>query len=287
MSRLKYVEILGASSLVAPYLTRRLVEGGHQGACMSRTPPQAETHCESPFSWAMLDASSPGKWLSREGGVLISFLPIWLVPPLLPRLNGCQQLIVFSTTSVLSKKESADSKERDLAKRIWRAEEEIEGFCSSAGLNLTIIRPTLIYDCLQDANITSIAQFIRRWQVFPIAAPGNGLRQPVHADDLAMATAAAIDNPKAYNREFNLGGGETLTYREMVRRIFSTLGKQPVFIPIPVKLAIAGCKLLQRTRKSTYSPEMFRRMNQDLVFDSAAAHEALGYSPRPFRPTFP
>jgi nucleoside-diphosphate-sugar epimerase len=101
-----------------------------------------------------------------------------------------------------------------------------------------------------------------------------------------ITAVAAIDNPKACNRKFNLGGGETLTYREMVRRVFLALGKEPVFILVPVKLAMAGYKLLGRQRKSTYDPEIFRRMNLDLIFDSAAAHEAQGYSPRPFRPTF-
>jgi nucleoside-diphosphate-sugar epimerase len=109
----------------------------------------------------------------------------------------------------------------------------------------------MIYGCRQDGNVSAIAEFIRRWQFFPLAAPGNGFRQPVQADDLPIAAVAAMDNPKACNRKFTLGGGETLTYREMVRRVFLALGKKPVFIPIPVMLAMAGYKLLGRQRKST------------------------------------
>jgi hypothetical protein len=51
---------------------------------MSRTLPQTETHYESPFSWAMLDAPSSEGWSPMDGGVFVSLLLIWLVPHRFP-----------------------------------------------------------------------------------------------------------------------------------------------------------------------------------------------------------
>jgi nucleoside-diphosphate-sugar epimerase len=49
----------------------------------------------------------------------------------------------------------------------------------------------------------------------------------VHADDLAGAALAALDAPGAADRAFDLPGGETLSYRAMVERIFEGMGRRP------------------------------------------------------------
>ena len=84
----------------------------------------------------------------------------------------------------------------------------------------TIFRPTLIYGVGRDRNVADIARFAKRFGVFPILGKGLGLRQPVHAADLAEACILAVDSSASFNRIYNLSGGETLTYREMVERVF-------------------------------------------------------------------
>jgi hypothetical protein len=54
----------------------------------------------------------------------------------------------------------------------------------------TILRPTLIYGAGIDRSITPIVQRALRLRLFPIPLAG-GLRQPVHADDIARAVVAA------------------------------------------------------------------------------------------------
>ena len=52
---------------------------------------------------------------------------------------------------------------------------------------------TMIYDGVTDGNIAAIAAFIRRRGWFPVAGPARGLRQPVHAADVAAACLAALE----------------------------------------------------------------------------------------------
>ncbi len=276
--------ILGARSLVAPLLAKRLAEKEYSGRCLSRTPPDERLDFPSAFPWSYLDAKQPGDWAPPEQAVIFSLMPLWLVPPLLPRLAGSRQLIVFSSTSVFSKATSRDPKERAVAEDLAVAEAKIAEFCTTKSIHWTILRPTLIYGGGRDRNVSAIARFIQRWGVFPLVYPAKGLRQPVHAEDLAGAALAAMDNPKAVNESFNLSGGETLSYRAMVERIFERLGRRPRIVPVPLGMLTVGLKVLNRFKRTPYSPELFRRMNQDLAFDADAARAALGYDPRPFRP---
>ena len=88
-----------------------------------------------------------------------------------------------------------------------------EAAVAAGAIPWTVLRPALIYGLGLDRNVTAAARFIRRWHCFPLGGPGKGLRQPVHADDLAAAALAALDLPAAEGQSFNLGGGETLSYR--------------------------------------------------------------------------
>ena len=149
----------------------------------------------------------------------------------------------------------------------------------------TILRPTLIYDEGRDENVSRIARLVRRFHVMPLSGRGEGLRQPVHAADLAVGALAAAKTPAANDRAYDLVGGETLTYRAMVDRVFEGLGKAPRSLPMPTWLF----SLLMRLAKPFYpgaTAAMGTRMGQDLTFDSSSATRDFGWSPRDFHPRF-
>ena len=111
-----------------------------------------------------------------------------------------------------------------------------------------------------------------------------GLRQPIHAEDVAAACVAALQAAGAANRAYNISGGETLAYREMVRRVFAVMQRRPRLVTIPLgvfKLAVGCLRVFPQYRH--WSAAMAERMNRDLVFDDAEAARDLGFSPRPFR----
>jgi len=280
------VLVLGASSLVGPFLVARLSQGGRSGTCTSRRLSTDRGSLPAGFEWRRLDVTDPADWRVEPGTAVLSLLPLWLLPPLLPHLSAAGQIVALGSTSVLVKSDSADPLERDLARRLADAESSIAAFCGASGLRWTILRPTLIHDCRRDANVTAIARFIRRIGFFPVGSPASGLRQPIHADDVAAAMVAALENDLATGRSINLPGGETMTYREMVRRVFVALDRPARIVPLPVPLLAAGTGLARRVTGVDYSPALFARMNQDLAFDDSDAVKCLGYGACPLRPRF-
>jgi uncharacterized protein YbjT (DUF2867 family) len=144
----------------------------------------------------------------------------------------------------------------------------------------------MIYGGGSDLNVAFIGNFIRKFGFFPVPRGARGLRQPVHADDLAGACMAALTCEPTFGRAYNLGGAERLTYPDLVERIFRALGKRPVIVPLPFfafRLMVQAARRVRRYR--FVSPDMVDRTLVDLIADNSAAASDFGYSPRRFFPT--
>ncbi len=241
------------------------------------------------MQWCVADLNheSTAFWHGLDCQVWIHLPLLSLAPSHLKQAAsaGIKQFIGFSSTSIFTKTDSDNSHERAVIARLEQAEAALASQGEQLGINWTILRPTLIYGCGEDQNIAFIASMIRRFSFFPLAGSSRGLRQPVHAGDLAQACIAAIGNERARNRAYNLSGGETLSYREMVERVFEALGKQPRLIAMPPLMLKSAMQLLRILPAYRHlSAAMIDRMQRDMVFDHADAGADLDFHPRPFEP---
>lgn len=240
-------------------------------------------------SWHHLDLADKAIDLPEiEAAALIHTASLWLLQAWLEKFHarGVRRVIALSSTSRFTKQESASAYEREVVRKLVSAEERLVSECERLGMAWTIFRPTLIYGA-GDRNVADIARFVRKFGVFPLFGAANGLRQPVSARDLAVACMQSLDAPASRNKAYNLSGGETLSYIDMVRRIFETLGRRPVFIHIPLmvfRLAVHLARLHPRFAHLT--PDMAVRMQTDLVFDHGDAARDFGYRPGKFDPAY-
>jgi len=218
--------------------------------------------------------------------------PVWLGSERLFRhlkSLGMRRLVAFSSTSLFTKETSGNEAERGVVRQLLDGEKSTIDFCADNDVAWTILRPTLIYDEGQDENISRIASTIRKLGFFPVCPPASGLRQPVHARDLATAALQALRSDQAVGHAYNLSGGESLTYRDMVARVFEAMGRRPALVAVPEGLWRFGfglLKALQPHRDLKQNLDMALRMNRDLWFDHAPAARDFGYAPGPFRPDF-
>jgi nucleoside-diphosphate-sugar epimerase len=279
------VLVLGATSLVGRFVLPRLGAQRSVTAALSRA---ARPDGDDGVRWVAGDLAQPGALDLPFAETVLSLSPIWLLPAALPKLQaaGLRRLVAFSSTSAKTKARSTDAAERAVAARLAAAEAAVCDFCEAHGVAWTLLRPTMIYAEGQDRNVSRLAALAERLGVLPLAGAARGLRQPVHAEDLAWAALAAAAAPLAEGRIYDMPGGETLSYKTMVERIFLGLDRTPRIFCTPEPLWRLGFGLA-RGRLPGATAAMGERMNQDLTFDGEPAARDFGWAPRAFRPVFP
>jgi nucleoside-diphosphate-sugar epimerase len=280
------VVVAGASNPVGDFLLPKLMAAGCRVIALSRTDrTSSATDSGEQLMWrkADLTARLPA---GVEANFLIHLAPLWLLPDRLSEFAACgiERLVALGSTSVYTKSTSADRAEFLVAQRLAQAESALAGRGRTLGVSWTVLRPTMIYGTGRDANIGAVEAFIRRFGFFPVAGDAAGLRAPVHAADVAAACLAALRVDAARNRAYDISGGEILTYRAMVARVFAAMNLAPRVLTLPPALmqALAGAAALAGI--PGINADLVRRMNRNQAFAHDEAARDLGYAPRKFKP---
>jgi nucleoside-diphosphate-sugar epimerase len=273
--------VTGASGQIGINVVALALAGGAQVMAVEHRTELGVTHPH--LTLLSADLAAPAALAFPRADILIHTPPIWLLPDALPAIiaAGIRRAVVFGSASVFSKRDSLNAAEQAVVDSLARAEEKVRAAAAKEGLALTVLRPTMTYGMGLDINITRMARMIRRLHVVPVYNPASGLRQPVHARDLAEGALAAWNSPATFGDAYNLGGGERLSYRAMVRRLFMHLGATPRFLPLP--FLPQSLDLLHRLLPALHvNGEIARRMNRDLIADNEPAARDFGFRPRGF-----
>lgn len=274
----------GASGAIGRFLLPRLRDAGHDVTALSRAPHE---NVDPRLRWLVGDLNSDMPELPSLD-VLVSAGPLdafarWFAQA---RVVGAPRVIAVGSMSVLTKRDSPDADERAVAARLLAAERQLVEATAACDSALTVFRPTLIYGAGIDRSLTPIARFAQRWRVFPRIAEASGLRQPVHADDLADACLAVIENPRTAGRTYALGGGERLTFTAMLDRVRASLPVSTMPLRVPLVAVHGLVAAAQAAGVHGISSAAAQRLRVDLVADQALAVDDFGWAPRAFQPTW-
>ncbi|MGH8559569.1 MAG: NAD-dependent epimerase/dehydratase family protein [Methylococcales bacterium] len=280
----QWIGVLGATSFVGECLFQLILENKRNVLAFSRRSvawkdPRV-AWCNSsviPGTKPVLPCQVVEQW--------ICVAPIWVLPDYFDLMGSLEvrRVVALSSTSRFTKERSSDLLEQVAARRLVEGESQLQQWAEANDIDWIVLRPTMIYGLGRDKNLAEVARFIRRFGLFPLFGKANGLRQPIHVQDLAKACIAALQSPDVANRAYNLSGAEILPYRDMISRVFAALGRPPRMLPVPLsffRMAVALLRLLPRYRNWTAA--MAERMNLDLVFDHSEAAKDLAFKPRAF-----
>jgi nucleoside-diphosphate-sugar epimerase len=274
--------VIGGTGVVGSYIVEHLIRRGQRPLVLSRSPQR-----KSGVDWLYGNLEQPNTLNFPPFATLYCTADAFLLANALPRLfnPALKRLVVFSSTSVITKHDSEVAAERETIRKLADAERRIAAACEQHNVGWTILRPTLIYAEGRDTNITPLSRLIRRFGFMPLVGGGPGLRQPVHAEDLAVGAIAAAASPASVNKIYSVPGAETLTYREMVGRIFDGIRRPRRTISVPAFVWRAGFALAKPLFPNA-NVAMGIRMMKDMTFDSTPAIRDFGWNPRRFNPVF-
>lgn len=224
--------IMGGTRFIGVYLTKILVEQGHEVLLFNRGNKPAPVDGVKQIHGDRTDALQLKQKLSPEdfdaifdnnGRELSDTLP--LVEIFRDRV---QHFIYMSSAGVYLKSDqmphtegdATDPKSRHLGKY------ETETFLAKQGMPWTSIRPTYIYGP-HNYNDLEAWFFDRIVRDRPIPIPGNGLHitQLGHCQDLAAAMASVLGKPQAIGHIYNVSGDRYVTFDGLARACAVAAGK--------------------------------------------------------------
>lgn len=192
---------------------------------------------------------------------------------------GVRRLVFLSTAKVHGERNAGGpwteqdppAPEELYARSKWEAELALDVLARTSDLEVTVLRPPLVYGPHARANFLRLLRTVDRGLPIPLGAISNR-RSLVYVGNLADAIATCVAHPAAADRTFLVADGEDVSTPELVRRVAAALGRPARLVSAPVWMLRLGATLLGRGAD-------FDRLAGDLAVDAGAIRRELGWQP--------
>lgn len=153
----------------------------------------------------------------------------------------------------------------------WEAEQDLREIENDTGLEVVVIRPTLVYGPGVKANFLNMMEIISRGIPLPFASIKNR-RSLIYVGNLVDALATCAVHPEAAGKTYLVSDGEDVSTPELIRRTALALGVSARLLPFStVLMRLAG--------KLTGKIGAVNRLTGSLTADSSKINQELGWSP--------
>ena len=231
--------IMGGTRFIGVYLTRILVEQGHEVVLFNRGNKPAPVAGVQQIYGDRTDSVQLKEKLATESFDAIfdnNGRELSDTQPLADLFKDkVQHFVYMSSAGVYLKSDQMPHIEGDAVdpKSRHRGKHETEAYLAAQGLPFTSIRPTYIYGP-QNYNDLEAWFFDRIVRDRPIPIPGHGLHltQLGHVQDLAQAMANVLGNPAAIGQIYNISGDRYITFDGLARACAVAAGKSAAAVEI-------------------------------------------------------
>jgi len=237
------VLVIGGTRFIGVYLTKLLVERGHEVTLLNRGNHPAPVEGVKSIVCDRKDPSALKTALQSFNGDK-SFDAIFDnngreladTQPLVEIFKGTlKHFIYVSSAGVYAKSDQMPHKEGDEIDPNSRHKGKFhtEDYLKAQGVPFTAIRPVYIYGP-QNYNPLEKWFFDRLVRDQPIPIPGSGmaLTHLGHCQDLASAMVSVLGNTQATGQIYNISGDKAVTFDGLARACATAMGKDPNAIEI-------------------------------------------------------
>jgi nucleoside-diphosphate-sugar epimerase len=168
--------------------------------------------------------------------------------------------------------EDASDPQNPYAQSKFDAERRLFALSAETGLEVSVIRPPLVYGPGVKANFATMMEWVNRGIPLPLGAVKNR-RSFVFVDNLADLIILTAVHPKAGGQVFLVSDGEDISTTELLERMAQARGRTSWVIPVPAPLLkFAATALGQR--------DVTSRLTDSLQVDIGKTRDLLGWAPR-------
>lgn len=152
------------------------------------------------------------------------------------------------------------------------AETELRRIAEETGMEVTIIRPPLIYGPGVKGNFSSLMNWVRQGLPLPLGGLTHNRRSLVGIDNLVDLILVCVEHPKAANQTFLISDGEDISTTELLRKIGKALSRPARLLWVPAGLLALMASLLGKRAIS-------QRLLGSLQVDIHKTGELLDWKP--------
>ena len=153
------------------------------------------------------------------------------------------------------------------------AEQALWQIAKGTGLEVTILRPPLIYGPGVKANFLRLMRLAACGMPLPLASI-QSRRSLIYLGNLVSVILACMESPAAAGKTYLVSDAEDVTTAELIRQIAVALGTNPRLFRFPSALLAMGAALCGRNAE-------WERLAQSLQIDSSRIRSELGWQ-QPF-----
>ena len=157
------------------------------------------------------------------------------------------------------------------AKSKWDAEVGLKKIAEETGLEVVIVRPTLVYGPNAPGNFGLLTNLVHQLPLLPFGLTNNK-RNFIAVQNLADLLVTCARHPYAAGHTFLASDGETVSIKDFTNAIAKGLNKKLIQLPVPVSLMRFAARIVGKQ-------EMAEQLLGNLQVDSTNAQEVLGWVP--------
>ncbi len=153
----------------------------------------------------------------------------------------------------------------------WEAELCLRQIEAETGLEVVVVRPTLVYGPGVKANFLNMMKAIQRGIPLPLASITNR-RSLIYSGNFVDALTICAIHPAAAGQTYLVSDGEDISTPNLIRRVAHALGKSARLVQVPpTLLRLAGV--------ATGKSSAVNRLVGSLTVDSSKIRQELGWKP--------
>lgn len=153
----------------------------------------------------------------------------------------------------------------------YDAEVGLKKIAKETGLEVVIVRPTLVYGPNAPGNFGSLIKLVKKLPFLPFGLADNK-RDFIAVQNLADLLMACAKHPSAAGHTFLGSDGETVSIKVFTNAIAKGLNVSSFQLPIPISLMRLAARLVGKL-------SIAEQLLGDLQVDSSNALDILGWTP--------
>src|SRR6478672_2684815 len=230
------VLVTGATGFIGRRLVPALIDAGHEVRAMTRRPEEYDGPGEA-VGADVMDADSLRPAL--KGVDVAIYLVHSLDDPDFERKdadaarNFSAAAAAAGLSQIVYMGGLGEDEDQELSPHL-RSRREVEGLLGSDGVPVTVLRAAIVVGH-SGISWELTRQLVKNLPAMVVPKWVGTRTQPISIDDVVRYLAGVVDHPDALGRVFEIGGPETLTYREMLQGVALAMnGRKLPIVVVPL-----------------------------------------------------